>query len=321
MEIKKEELVTLLVPVYNTEKYIKRCLESIINQTYKHLEIILIDDGSTDSSSKICDDYAKKDSRIEVFHKENQGSSAEKNFGLSIAKGKYISFVDSDDYLEPTIIEKLVKKIESNQSDIAICNFFPNNTTNLEETFTSRQALTYIMDKKYFRGYNWNKLYKRELAKDIQFCTDIYMAEDLLFNCKYLLKAKKCSYIDEKLYHYNCDNNNSISNSKLSKKYLTIIDSYYGLVNLYKENKIEYLPYLYIDEFKVCCDIIYKNSLIKDKKDKLDLKKVYDKKKELFNEITKSKDIKFRKKIEVCIYGLMPVFIGKLRKIKNNMHK
>lgn len=307
--------------MYNTEKYIKRCLESIINQTYKHLEIILIDDGSTDSSSKICDDYAKKDSRIEVFHKENQGSSAEKNFGLSIAKGKYISFVDSDDYLEPTIIEKLVKKIESNQSDIAICNFFPNNTTNLEETFTSRQALTYIMDKKYFRGYNWNKLYKRELAKDIQFCTDIYMAEDLLFNCKYLLKAKKCSYIDEKLYHYNCDNNNSISNSKLSKKYLTIIDSYYGLVNLYKENKIEYLPYLYIDEFKVCCDIIYKNSLIKDKKDKLDLKKVYDKKKELFNEITKSKDIKFRKKIEVCIYGLMPVFIGKLRKIKNNMHK
>ncbi len=320
MEIKKEELVTLLVPVYNTEKYIKKCLESIVNQTYKNLEIILIDDGSNDNSGKICDEYAKKDSRIEVFHKENQGSSAEKNFGLSIAKGRYISFIDSDDYLEPTLIEKLVKSIEINQSDIAICNFFPNSTTDLEETFTASQALTYIMNKRYFRGYNWNKLYKTEIAKDIQFCTDIYMSEDLLFNCNYLLKAKKCSYIDEKLYHYN-ENNNSISNSKLSKKYLTIIDSYDRLVNLYKENKLEYLPHLYIDEFKVCCDIIYKNSLIKDKKDKLDLKKVYDKKKELFNKITKSKCIKFNKKIEVCIYGLMPIFVGKLRKIKKNMHK
>ena len=99
------------------------------------------------------------------------------------------------------------------------------------------------------------------------------------------------------------------------KQYLTILDSYENLIKLYEQNKLEYLENLYIDNFKVCCDIIYKNSLIEDK---LDLKKVYQKKKELFKKIRKSKNIKLHKKIEVCIYGLMPVFIGKLRKIKEN---
>ncbi len=312
METKKEELVTLLVLAYNTEKYIKKCLDSLINQTYKNLQIILIDDGSKDDSGKICDEYAKEDARIEVIHEKNQGPSAARNLGISMAKGKYISFIDTDDYTEPTIIEKLVKSMEKNNSDISICNFFPNGETKLEETFTSEKALTYIMNKNYFRGYLWNKLYKTEIIKDMKFDVNIFISEDLIFNCEYLLKVKKCSYINEKLYHYNI-NDESLSNSKINEKYLTILDSYNKLKSIYESNKLEYLPYLFIDNFKVCCDIIYKNSLIKDK---LNIEKVYKEKRKLFKKIMNLKEIKLKKKIEVCIYGTMPIFIGKLRKIK-----
>ncbi len=306
--------MTLLVLVYNTENYIKRCLDSVIKQTYKELEIILIDDGSEDSSGKICDEYAEKDKRIKVVHRQNQGISLERNFGISIAKGKYIGFVDTDDYIEPSMIEKLVESIEKNNTDISICNYYPNNKTNLEELFTSRKAMTYIMNKKYFRGYTWNKLYKTEMMRKLLFDKTIFMAEDLLFNCEYLLESEKCSYINEKLYHYNI-NNNSISNSKISEKYLTILDMYDKLKKIYQDNNIDYLPYLYIDNFKVCCDIIYRNSLIEDK---LDIKRVYEIKEELFKKIMKSQDIKLIKKIEVYIYGTMPILIGRARKIKEN---
>ena len=272
----------------------------------------MIDDGSEDSSGAICDEYAKKDKRIEVIHKENQGISLERNFGISIAKGSYIGFIDTDDYAEPTMIEKLVKSIEENESDIAICNYFPNKETKLKETVTPKEAMVYIMNKNYFRGYTWNKLYKTEIMRQLLFDSTIFMSEDLLFNCQYLLKIKKCSYVDEKLYHYSI-NDNSVSNSKINQKYLTILDTYEKLKEIYKDNCIEYLPYLYIDNFKVCCDIIYRNNKIKDK---LNIDIVYEKKKELFREIMKFKEIKAHKKIEVCIYGAMPVFIGRLRKIK-----
>ena len=118
------ELISIIIPIYNVEKYLHCCINSVIRQTYKNLEIILIDDGSPDNCGKICDEYAKKDNRIKVIHKENGGLSSARNAGLDIAKGEYISFVDSDDYVAENFIEKLYKLCKENDADIAECDFY-----------------------------------------------------------------------------------------------------------------------------------------------------------------------------------------------------
>ena len=117
-------LISIIVPVYNVESYLKKCLESIINQTYKNIEIILIDDGSTDSSGKICDDYANKDKRIKVIHKQNGGVSDARNTALDICRGDYIGFIDSDDYIELDMYETLLKFLLNNNLDVAMCSSY-----------------------------------------------------------------------------------------------------------------------------------------------------------------------------------------------------
>ena len=119
----KDELITVIVPVYKVEKYLDRCVQSIVDQTYTNLEIILVDDGSPDNCPKMCDEWAKKDKRIKVIHKQNGGLSDARNAGLEKAKGKYVGFVDSDDYISPIMYEKLYKCIIDNQADMAMCGF------------------------------------------------------------------------------------------------------------------------------------------------------------------------------------------------------
>ena len=180
--------------------------------------------------------------------------------------GYYICFIDADDYIEETMIEKLVTSIQIDKSDISICNYIPNKETNLKNTFTVNEAMDLIINKNYFRGYVFNKLYIKDKIENIRFDEKLYIAEDFWFNCQYLLKCTKCSYTDERLYHYS-HNAQSALNKELNKNYLTILDSYDKLLNVYKQNYAESLNYLYIDIFKICCDIIYKNSLIGNKID------------------------------------------------------
>ena len=118
--MKKNNLISIIVPIYNVEKYLKKCIDSIINQTYKNLEIILVDDGSPDNCGKICDEYAKKDNRIKVIHKENGGVSSARNVGVENATGEYIGFVDSDDYIEKDMYEVLINNLKKENADISI---------------------------------------------------------------------------------------------------------------------------------------------------------------------------------------------------------
>ena len=117
------ELISVIIPVYNVEKYIRECLDSIVNQTYKNLQIILVDDGSTDNSGKICDEFAKKDSRITVVHQENQGAGAAKNTGLELIEGEYFSIIDSDDYIDLSMYEKMVSLMKQYDSVFVQCLF------------------------------------------------------------------------------------------------------------------------------------------------------------------------------------------------------
>ena len=312
--MKKMKLVTVIIPVYNVGQYLSRCIQSVINQSYNNMEIILIDDGSTDNSGMICDNYKNIDNRIKVIHKKNQGVSVARNIGLDISKGYYISFIDADDYIEKDMIEKLVTSIETAQSDMAICNYYYNKTTNLENIMHVTTVMEKILSKEYFRGFVWNKLYKREMIDKIRFNDKIYIAEDLLFNCEYLLKCQKCSCLNERLY-YHCENDTSALNKKLNSKYLTILDAYERIEKIYKKNYNDIIGNLYIDMLKIACNIIYRNG--KHKKDqKLDLTKIYYEKERYYKILMKTEKIPKCKKAEIYLYNRFPVLIGNIRNLK-----
>ena len=205
--------ISIIVPVYDVEKYLENCIESILNQTFKDFELILVDDGSTDNSGKICDIYEKKDSRIKVIHKNNGGLSSARNAGLDIACGKYVGFIDSDDSIHPRMYEILYDLIKKYESDISCCNYKKiydifkdeyENVNSLEVIEMSNiEAIKNLYDKEI--GVKLviacNKLYRKNLFDNIRYKVgrvheDEFMAHRILYNCK------KITYVDNELYYY-----------------------------------------------------------------------------------------------------------------------
>lgn len=208
-------LISIIVPVYNVEKYIDDCVKSIINQTYKNLEIILVDDGSTDKSGSICDTYKKLDKRIKVIHQKNAGQGWARNSGMNVASGKYFGFVDSDDLVFPQMYEFLVQAIINSKADISACTREQiDETFSFEQTetrcfandfrieiFSGKLATKELLEShKKFKNAVWEKLYKRELFNDIKF-RSVY-AEDCEVMYKLLYSSQTIAYIPLKLYGY-----------------------------------------------------------------------------------------------------------------------
>ncbi len=205
-----DSLISVIVPIYNMEDYLIKCIESIINQTYKKLEIILVDDGSTDNCGIICDAYKLIDSRIKVIHKSNGGLSSARNAGLDIATGSLIGFVDSDDYLESTMYEKLKNNMDYYQSDISVCNFYHVKNGKREPSMKKLPSNIAEGKNKFDNMHNeyipygmfaWNKLFKRELFDNIRY-PDGKIYEDIYITCDLLEKANRVSYTLEPLYNY-----------------------------------------------------------------------------------------------------------------------
>lgn len=202
--------ISVIVPIYNSELYISDCIESIIMQTHKDLEIILVDDGSTDGAGAICDEYAAKDRRISVIHQANAGVSAARNVGLSRATGKWISFIDSDDTLDPDMYELLLQLAKEYDADIVHCGYkhivgkeirLVHDTGEIVRQETE-EALKCLVGRRLFVGSLWNKLYKRELADNLKFRTDLKINEDILFNFELFSKAKVSVFADYAKYNY-----------------------------------------------------------------------------------------------------------------------
>jgi len=171
------DLISIIIPVYKVEEYLEKCIESVLKQTYTNLQIILVDDGSPDNCGKICDEYAKKDSRIEVIHKVNGGLSDARNVGIAKAKGKYIGFVDSDDYIKEDMYEILINLIKEYDADVSICNLYDvidgkeyirNNENGIQE-YSRLEILKEVLLDKNIQSYAWNKLYKKELFDEIKY--------------------------------------------------------------------------------------------------------------------------------------------------------
>lgn len=217
----EKDLISIIVPVYNMEKYLDRCMESILNQTYKHLEIILVDDGSTDSSPEKCDEYAQKDGRVRVIHKQNGGLSDARNAGLEIAAGEYIGYVDSDDWIEMDMYERMYNACIENKAQIAVCRYFSEYKDHTEAggdgrviLLSQEELLTiYLGGHEQYVIYNsvWSKLFRRELVSGMVFPKG-RNSEDILYTTRAFCRAGRAVYLDQCLYHYVLDREGSIMN-------------------------------------------------------------------------------------------------------------
>lgn len=230
-----DELISVVVPIYNVEKYLPKCLESIINQTYRNLEIILIDDGSPDNCGKICDEYAKKDARISVIHKPNAGLMAAWMDGVRQSKGDYIYFVDSDDWLELNSVQDYVNIILNDHPDMIINTYFiatenkkiPSWATKypqkglIEKTELDQFKFALLNNKYFMKYYRWNKIIKRELiVNNLKYCdTRISIFEDIGITLASLLDAEKIYLADNPTYNYFV-RPNSMINIKFKPEYI-----------------------------------------------------------------------------------------------------
>lgn len=209
-----EQLVSIIVPVYNAEKYLKRCVDSILVQDYPNFELILMDDGSTDASGRICDDYAGQDGRVRVVHKENTGVSDTRNQALEMAKGVYVQFLDSDDWIVPEATRLLVQTMEKYDCDMVISDFYRVSGERLaqkgdieENRVLTRQEFAACMIENpadFYYGVLWNKLYKREIieANRIRMDISISWCEDFLFNLEYIRHASSFYALQVPIYYY-----------------------------------------------------------------------------------------------------------------------
>lgn len=212
-------LVSVLIPVYNVAQYLPKCLDSIVNQTYQQLQVVVVDDGSSDNSLSIVKDYAAKYPFVEVYHQENAGVAAARNNLLSHVKGDYILFVDSDDWLELDMIEFLISKIERYKVDVVTCGMVVNDTAvrkeYKQECWNQEVTIQKFLFHKELSGSLWNKLVLTSLLHNVVFHCGISYGEDALFCWKFFQNISSLLYTDRQLYHYRM-NQASISHSKWS---------------------------------------------------------------------------------------------------------
>lgn len=235
-------LISILIPVYNTQKYVKSCLLSILNQTYKNIEVIVVDDGSTDDSLKVINEVAATDSRIKVFHKENEKNIAKvRNFSLSKMSGQYFTFIDSDDYINKNHILNLYTSMIEYDSDISVCGIFINFIRAKRFSLGIRKGV--IRDKselisKYFLTTKFsvsmcNKLFRYDIGKDLRFDESIKTGEDVLFCFNYLKRCNSLSYTKKRSYNYYMRPGSEI-HQKFSSKHVSYV---FGLEKLIEEEK------------------------------------------------------------------------------------
>lgn len=240
-----QEKISVIIPVYNVEKYISKCLDSIVNQTYKNIEIILVNDGSIDKSGLICDEYAKGYNNIKVFHKDNGGVSSARNLGIDNASGEYLAFVDPDDYIDKKMYEKLYNSMKQDNSEIAISSFSyikngkeePQDISNTKRIYNKGEAIESYFNNTYPFNYSFlcNKLFKKDLFDGVKLNKKILVQEDTEVMIKLYSKSKRISYIGQPLYFYELRNESATSN-QISRGKITTEQAFLEIYNYTKEN-------------------------------------------------------------------------------------
>lgn len=261
--------ISIIVPVYNVEQYLERCIESILAQTFTDFELILVDDGSCDKSKDICNYYEKKDFRVKVISKSQEGVSRARNVGIEYAKGEFILFSDSDDYVEADWCEKLLKSIKDNKSDLGICGYWVCiNEIKNSKVFRNDTVESLIQSNEFFelRKYHllncvWNKIFLNKIIKqyNIRFNENVEQGEDTLFVLKYISKIRNISIINEPLYNYiryNSENLSNKYNNKLYEIYSSIFQELYNVSNSTHCEWKKYKEYYYTEYFKALLTVL-----------------------------------------------------------------
>ena len=271
-------LLTVVIPVYNVEKYLKRCLESILSQEWKCYDILLIDDGSSDNSPQICDDYVKEYDFISVIHKENSGLSEARNTGILHAKGEYVYFPDSDDWIEPQTFVELAEELESREFDIISFNreFVKSeeeiilSEPKTDQVYKGKEAFVKMLKHSYITGFANDKIYKKSLfiENNILFPKGKYY-EDLGTNYKLFLLANRVYATNQKYYHYLIDNPDSITQSWNEKKFRDMFEFYKEVFysdfvrSQINQDEIQVLKLYYVNGLTHILASLYKSKLDK----------------------------------------------------------
>lgn len=324
----KKELISVIIPIYNVERYLRQCIDSILSQTYKNLEIILIDDGSTDGSSEICDSYAKKDKRIIVIHQKNHGISYVRNLGIQESTGDYIFWVDSDDYVSETIIEELLENLKETDADMSICEYIQGNDrcfsfdiskSDKIEVWDFQKSLEQIYENSHWAfvmAASWCKLIKKSLYKGLSYPNgkifeDIYMSHKIISRCHKIVYSNHILY-----YYYQWPE--SILGKKLHVSKLDYLGAFEerihffekkGLPQLVEKARVQYLHAL-TWEYSRAKDILCDQEIVKN------IKKQY-RKYYVFG--IENKEFKHETKGYMLGFYVSPVTIDFLGKVRNKL--
>ena len=303
------DLISVIVPVYNVEAFLGECLESLIKQTYSNIEIILIDDGATDNSGEICDMYAERHENIKVIHTKNQGVSAARNEGMRHAKGQYIGFVDSDDWVEPDMFEILHDVLIKENADYSVCRMinefqqtseFKRNNVENYQLVDRENAFKLMIEDKGFYGYVCNKLFVRDKMHKLEFNENLTICEDIEFVAKYTRTTERVAYITEQLYHYRHIEQSATGNFKYNKKHLSILDAYEKIIPIYLENCKSYVLKLYRNYLKIAINIKGRMGLtgVKDANVTIRLETII---RQYYPLVMKNKDVRILTKINIFL--------------------
>ena len=281
-------MITVVASVYNNGQYLPKFMDSILGQTYRDFELILVDDGSADGSAETCDQQAARDERVRLFHKPNGGLSSARNLGIEQARGEYIIFPDPDDWVELDYLEKLLSIRERNGADLSICGHFDHidgkirvwNAGAKERVLNTEEAMNMLMRPNAYCGYAWNKLYRMDVIRehDLRFDTELGMMQDLHFAVRYFQYCKTVAYDPVPLYHYNHDSGGVTAiYSPLTKRKLSCFLTYRKIADLTKQDHpaIAILAYSSMCHMSLQYIFIYYRSRMKDKDTLKSLKNNY----------------------------------------------
>lgn len=252
------DLVSIIIPAYNSERYIVKCLKSLQAQSYKNIEIIIINDGSTDQTQNIIDDFIKTDRRFLLINQGNTGVSGARNVGMKLSKGKYLVFVDSDDYVAPDYVETLLKLMKHGNNELACADYYKvengvaySQSTNTQKTdvLSRTDAMNLLHNEQYFQGYLWNKIFLKEIIIQncISFDPEIKIWEDMLFCLKYLINVEKIVHINKSVYFYVNHDESTMNNRGVWNEYtqLKALDDMWELLQPYTGTFKEYIRNYY----------------------------------------------------------------------------
>ena len=273
--------ISVIIPIYNKSATLKKCIDSILNQEYQNLELILVDDGSSDDSFDICSKYAEKDSRVKVFKKENGGVSSARNFALKVASGEFVQFVDADDFLEKDMCSKLISAYFGNDFDVVVCSYKKHTEGKIKNKMSMdfecekiakfKNEFAFLFENALFNP-PWNKLYKREKINFL-FDEKFSLGEDLLFNLEYFKNCQKIKIISDCLYNYVDESENSLNKS-------------------YGEDLLNKQIHLY-ESVKMFCKGTFQDTFLDGSIDRVFLKEIY----YLLKKIVYQKDLSKKEKI------------------------